>query len=340
MPVARVPLNFFGMPFGLAGLGGCWLTAAEYGLAPPAFGEAILVVAALVWLFVVSRYVRDALFDRAAFARDLLDNVAGPFASLAVITPMLLAAEGLYPYAPVAGAIVTDVFIGLTVLLGSWFTGQWIYGPVDIDKFHPGYFLPTVAGGLVAAAAAAAVGQPRLAEVMFGLGMVCWFVVGSVILMRMFFRPLLPGPLLPTVAIEVAPPAVASLAYFTMTGDRVDTFASMLAGYGLLMVLSQMRLLPAYLRLPFMPSTWAFTFSWAAVANVAMHWVNGTRPSGYVMYHYVVLAAITVFIGGIAVRTVIALGRHQLLPRPPRASPAVYSVTRRGVAWRNRADSR
>src|SRR3954468_3407234 len=136
MPAARGPLTFFGMPFGLAGLGGCWLTAAEYGLAPPAVGEAILVVAALVWLFVGSRYARDALFDRSAFARDLLDNVAGPFASLAVITPMLLAAEGLYSYAPLAGPVVTDVFIGLTVLLGSWFTGQWIYGPVDIDKFH------------------------------------------------------------------------------------------------------------------------------------------------------------------------------------------------------------
>ncbi|MFD0690915.1 hypothetical protein [Actinomadura fibrosa] len=66
---------------------------------------------------------------------------------------MLLAAQGLLPYAPRAGTVVFDVFLVLTVLLGGWFTGQWIYGPLAFERLHPGYFLPTVAGCLVAAAA-------------------------------------------------------------------------------------------------------------------------------------------------------------------------------------------
>ncbi|WP_237539893.1 MULTISPECIES: hypothetical protein [unclassified Streptomyces] len=45
---------------------------------------------------------------------------------------------------------LVDVFLVLTVLLGGWFTGQWIYGPLELDRLHPGYFLQTVAGGLVA----------------------------------------------------------------------------------------------------------------------------------------------------------------------------------------------
>ena len=64
-----------------------------------------------------------------------------------------------YPRSPEAGRALLDVFLILTVLLGAWFTGQWIYGPVELDKFHPGYFLPTVAGGLLASATAAEVGQ-------------------------------------------------------------------------------------------------------------------------------------------------------------------------------------
>jgi hypothetical protein len=60
--------------------------------------------------------------------------------------------------------------------------------------------LPTVAGGLIASAGAADVGQRRLAEVMLGLGMICWLVLGSIILARLLFRPLPPGPLLPTLA--------------------------------------------------------------------------------------------------------------------------------------------
>jgi tellurite resistance protein len=213
------------------------------------------------------------------FRSDLLDNVAGPFASLAVITPMLPASEGLAPHAPGAGKVLVDIFLVLTVLLGGWFTGQWIYGPFALDRLHPGHFLPTVAGGPVATASAADVGQQRLAEVMFGLGIVCWFLLGSMILNRLFFRPFLPPPLLPTLAIEVAPPAVGSVAYFALNGDRVDAVAAGLAGYGLLIVLAQIRLLPAFLRLKFTPSTWAFTFSWAAVVTSALRWNEAGKPT-------------------------------------------------------------
>lgn len=57
---------------------------------------------------------------------------------------------------------------------------------------------------------------------MFGYAVICWLVLGSIILGRLLMRPLPPPPLLPTLAIEVAPAAVASLAYFALHGDRVD----------------------------------------------------------------------------------------------------------------------
>ncbi len=319
MSATRIPLNLFSIPFGLAGLGGSWLAVADYGHTTEAVGDALLVVAALSWLAVVLAYLRFVVSDRSAVVRDLLDPVAAPFASLAVITPMLLAAEGVHPHAAQLGRVLVDVFLILTVLLGGWFTGQWMYGTLDLDKFHPGYFLPTVAGGLIAAICAASVGQHRLGEAMFGLGIVCWFVLGSMIMGRLFFRPRLPAPLLPTVAIELAPPTVGTLAYLSLHGPRIDSVVALLGGYALLMVLAQLRLLPAYLRLPFMPSTWAFTFSWAAVATVLIHWLEIDAPAGYRVYEYVVLVAITILVGGIAVRTVAALSRRQLLTGPQRA---------------------
>jgi tellurite resistance protein len=212
--------------------------------------------------------------------------------------------------------VVVDVSVTATVLLAAWFTGQWIYGPVDFTKLHPGYFLPTVAGGLVASIGAADVGQPRLAEAMLGLGVVSWLVMGSMILARLFFQPALPTALVPTLAIEVAPAAVASLAYFARHGDRIDQLAAFLAGYGVLMALAQLRLLPAFMRLTFMPSFWAFTFSWAAVATVGLHWLDALRPAGYIGLEYVVIAVITVLVAAIAARTVVALLRGQLLPAP------------------------
>jgi tellurite resistance protein len=325
-----VPLNLFGVPFGLAGLGEAWTVLAGFGRAPAAVGVIVLLVSAGAWLVVASAYVLSVARRPppwSAFRGDLLDPVAAPFASLAVITPMLLASLGLYPYAETLGRAVTDVFIVLTVLLGGWFTGQWIYGSVDLDRFHPGYFLPTVAGGLIGSGAAATVGQQRLAEVLFGLGVICWIVLGSVILGRLFFLPMLPPPLQPTLAIEVAPAAVASLAWFAMHGPRVDAVAALLGGYGLIMVLAQMRLLPAYRRLPFMPGTWAFTFSWAAVAAVGLVWLEAGRPPAYEVWQYAVIGALSLFVGAIAVRTVVAISRRDLLPAPSSSAPTPVAAS-------------
>jgi tellurite resistance protein len=312
------------MPFGLAGLAGTWLTLADHGRAPVAVGNVLLAVSTLVWAVLIVTYLAHAASDRGRIAADLRDPVAGPFASLALITPVLLAAQGIYPHFESAGRAVVDVFIVGVVLLGGWFTGQWIYGPLEFSKIHPGYFLPTVAGGLVASIGAAEVGQLRLAQVMFGLGVICWLMVGSMILARLFFQPTLPTALIPTLAIEVAPAAVASLAYFAQHGDHIDQVAALLGGYGILMVLTQVRLLPAFVGLHFMPSFWSFTFSWAAVATVGLHWLDTLRPAGYVGYEYAVTGLISLLTGAIAVRTLVSLAGGQLLPAPaaPHEAPS------------------
>jgi tellurite resistance protein len=95
MTAPRVPLNFFGMPFGLAGLAVTWLTMADDRRAPQAVGDALLAVALVAWLLVLVGYLRYVLSVRSALVRDLLDPVAAPFASLALITPMLLAVDGV-----------------------------------------------------------------------------------------------------------------------------------------------------------------------------------------------------------------------------------------------------
>jgi tellurite resistance protein len=314
-----VPPNAFGAGFGLAGLAECWVIACEQGHVPAWPGYALLALAAAVWLVTVAFYLRGVIAAPSRFVADVTSDVFGPFAALVVIVPLLLAAIGLAPHAPTAGKICVNIFLALTVLYGGWITGQWIYRPVDLDKMHPGYFLPTAAGGFVASAAASAVGEHRIAEVMLGYGIVCWLILGSMIMGRLFFRPLPPPPLLPTLAIEVAPAAVASVALFALNGGRIDLFASGLAGYGVLMVLAQIRLLPLYLKLSFGLGFWAFTFSWAGVAAATLFWINLERPPGQLVYMWIVLALITAFIGAIAVRSAMALARGNLLPPAPAA---------------------
>jgi tellurite resistance protein len=324
--VRRIAPNGFAIPFSLAGLGGLWLTAADAGRAPRAVGEALFLVAAVVWLALVLAYCAHAATRSGTLGSDLTHPILSPFLTLVTITPMILAAGGLGPYAPAAATVLTDVLIGLTVLHGAWFTGQLIYAEHTLDQLHPGYFIPTVAGGLLASAAAAQVGQTDLAWVLFGYGTIAWLVVGSIILGRLFFGPRLPAALVLTLAIEVAPGAVASLAWFSLDGGRIDTVARLLAGYGVLMVLAQVRLLPAFLRLRFSGAFWAFAFSWTAVATVGLHWIRETRPAGGDTGAALVLAAATLLVGAIAVRTVVALYRGTLFPRDAVPVPPSFAA--------------
>ncbi|WP_199853180.1 hypothetical protein [Plantactinospora sp. BC1] len=322
MVAVRIPPSFFGIPFGLAGLGNTWMLAGHDGDVPTWIGNALLALATLAWLAVLAAYAGYALRRPRALVGDLVDPVTSPFVSLAVITPVLLAAQGVAPHNLHVGRILVDVFLVLTLLFGGWITGQWIYGRVDIDQIHPGYFLPTVAGGLIASAAASAVGQRTLAEIMLGLGLICWLVLGSLTLNRLFVRPPLPTPLIPTLAIEAAPSALAGIALFALNGGRIDIWVTLVSGYGLLLVLAQIRLLPLYLRLRFAPSFWAFTFSWSAVATAALHWITDGEPPGHRVYTYLVLAAISALIGGITVRSIVAAARGRFLPPPaPPAAP-------------------
>ena len=150
MPLRRIPLDLFGTGFGLAGLAGCWRAVGQTGDAPTAVGEMLMGVSAIVWLLVLVLYLRYVFSVRGAFFADLQDLVAGPFSSLAVITPMQLAAQGLMPYSPDTAKVLVNFLVILTLVLGGWLTGQWIYNPFKVDQLHPGHFIPTVAGGLVA----------------------------------------------------------------------------------------------------------------------------------------------------------------------------------------------
>ncbi len=316
----RIPLNIFGMGFGLAGLATSWRIAVDQHLAPHEVSDVLIGLAAAVWLVSVLLYLRYVLATRAALSSDLRDMTVGPFASLALITPILLAADGIAPYSRPVAAVFVDVFVVGVVLLGGWFTGTWMRGGTDLDRLHPGYFLPTVAGGLVASAGAAEVGQQRLAQFMLGFGILCWIIVGSMILGRLIFRPSLPDALAPTMAIEVAPATVASVAYFFAYGTRITPFATALAGYGTLMVVAQIPLLSRYVRLKFSLATWAFTFSWAAVASTLLFWIKAEHVSGARPLAYLVLTAISVLVGGIAIRTVVAISQGRLLALPTAAS--------------------
>jgi tellurite resistance protein len=308
----RIPPNFFGIALGLAGLADLWLYASDRFGAPAAVGDGIALLAAAVWVLVTAAYLRQGPRQIVA---DMRDPVVGPFLAAAPISGFLLG-EALAAHAGTAGRAVVIVFLVVGLMLGGWLTGQWMTGGLVEETFSPAFFLPGLGVGFVGSDAAVTVGLRSIGEVYFGIGAVAWVLMSSVVFNRVFFRPRLAPALLPTMAIELAPPAIASVAYFGLH-PGADPVALGLGGYAAFMVVAQLRLLPLYRALTFTPAFWSFTFPCAAVATVALHWLSIESPGGKIVYAWVLIAAVTGLITAIAARTLLALTRGEL-PAPGR----------------------
>ena len=309
MPVVR-PIAF-AAPLGLLGLASVWRTMSDLYGWPGGVADAICLAAAIVSAvlggLVLARFARA---PRATAREDLSDPVQAPFAVIPFMVLMLLGATGLGPHAKSAADVLFAVGLIGSLLVGGWIAGGWLGGPVDESHAHPAYFLPVLAPGLIGSLSAATLGHRELGWALFGLGLIGWLMMGSVFWHRLMFGPPLPTPLAATRAIEIAPPAIASIAYLALHGDRVDPVVLGLGGFCLLMVLAQPRLLPLYRKVPFFPNYWAFTFPWAAVAALALQWLALEHPAGQRTYAAILTAAITALIGAIAVGSLIALARR------------------------------
>ena len=271
------------------------------------------IVATLTWLVTVAAYLVNVAVQ-GRWTTELSDPAFGPFTALIVIVPMLLGAR-LAVEARGAGEIVFGCAAVLVVLCGAWISGDWIIADGDIRDWHPGYFLPTAAGGLLAGGASAALGFTTLSRVLFGLGITSFVILASIISFRLYAVASLPPVLLPTIAIELAPPVVAGNSWFAINGGKVDTAAAILAGLSVLMLLVQVRLIPLYRRAPFSPGYWAFSFPFAAAVTFGVHWLAAEHVRDGAAIGYALVGVLTRGIALLAARTVAGLIQGTFLPR-------------------------
>jgi tellurite resistance protein len=227
--------NLFAVAFGVVGLAQAWAAVALLAGDSDWPANALWIVGAVIWLITLASYLANVAAQRR-WKTELSDPTFGPFTSLIVIVPMLLGTR-LAQQARGAGEVVFWCSVVLVVLAGGWMTGDWIVDDGHLQRWHPGYYLPTAAGGLLAGGASAALGFSTLSHVLFGIGITSFVLLGSIIQLRLFNAPPLPPPLLPTIAIDVAPPVVAGSAWFAINGGTVDTPAAILAGLAVLLLL-------------------------------------------------------------------------------------------------------
>jgi len=264
---------------------------------------------------------RYAAQGRRRVVADVRDPVQAPFVAVPAITGMMLGAA-LASVSFAAGRVLVIIFLAITICIAAWLGGQWITGGLNPASMHPGYYLPSIAGGLVGAITLSQVHLHALAQASFGVGIVSWLILGSVVLNRLITARRLPEALQPVTAIELAPPALAGVAWFALAGRGTPVIAYAIGGYLVLMALIQISLIPVYSKLRFSPGFWAFTFSYAIAITYALEWISRTNPPGATGYAIAAITAITAFIGAIAFRSLTAIARGPFLTQPTDGPPA------------------
>src|SRR5260221_5793595 len=129
-----MPPNVYAIAFGLVGLARVrHLAGSLYGLSA-AIGDALFLVAALVFLLFFAALVIKLVLASKTVLADLADPAIGPMFSLLPITGMLLAV-GLEPYAFDAARVLFLVFFVATVLLAGSYTGHSTVAGLDSGDF-------------------------------------------------------------------------------------------------------------------------------------------------------------------------------------------------------------
>ena len=308
-----VPLAFFSIPVGLLAFANTWHVGVRLWHLPGDVVQALTLSGLAVWAVLRVLYARKWFTHRADAVAELRHPVQSAFAALVPVASML-AATALIPWSREFAASLFAVTLVAQLAVGLWLNGRMWTGGRPPELVTPALYLPSVAQSFVAAAGSAAFGWTQLGLLFFGVGVLAWLALESLILQRAAVGAPLPAPLRPLLGIQLAPAVVGGGAWMALTTGAPDLFAWMLLGYGLYQALLLLRLLPWIREQAFAPGYWAFSFGVAALPALAMRMVERGATGFVVDLAAGLFVAANVVFAILVTMTLALLARGRLLP--------------------------
>ncbi|WP_118182679.1 dicarboxylate transporter/tellurite-resistance protein TehA [Paraburkholderia phosphatilytica] len=308
-----MPAGFFGIAVGTLALAGAWRVGVKLWALPADLAALATSVALVVWLAVMAGYAHKWLTNRESALAEWRHPVQSLFLPLGPVST-LLAAQALLAWSRPLAVLLFVLGTVSQLALGVAMQGRFWQGGRKTGLVTPAIYLPTVAPSFVAGTTAAALGWTQLGELFFGVGVLSWFAIESVILHRTAHHDALPEALRPALGIQLAPPVVGGVTWLAISHGAPDVFAYALFGYGLYQALLLLRLLPWIRKQPFAPSYWAFSFGVAALPTMAMRLAGVGAPDWIGWLAVVLFIAANGVIGLLIVKTVELIASDRLLP--------------------------
>ncbi|MBW6420497.1 dicarboxylate transporter/tellurite-resistance protein TehA [Rhizobium sp. XQZ8] len=316
----NMPAAYFGIVLGLAGLGNAWRAAAAAWQLPGIVGEAIYLVAGIVWALLVTIYLLKALLAPAKLAAEVAHPVMCCFIGLAGVSTMLIAG-GLVPHWHAGAYGLFAVGFVFTIGFGVWRTGNLWHGERDPGTTTAVLYLPTVAGSFVSAIVLSALGHPDWGQLSFGAGLFSWLAMESVLVNRLLTGPTTPAALRPTLGVQLAPAPVGAVAYIAVSGGTPDLVSHAMIGYGILQLLILLRLSPWIREAGAVPGLWAFSFGATAIAAAPLRLIANGDHGAIPIIGSILFVLANAFLLFLAVMTIWLLLAGRMFASPPVAAP-------------------
>jgi tellurite resistance protein len=309
----HLPVTLFATVMGIGGLSLAWRRAAVVWSVPGWPAQTLFWIALAAFATVSVLYAAKWARHPAAALAELRHPIRMTFVPTITISLLVLATAGqdLLPGAARAAWWAGAVgHLGLTLLVLSLWFGRH---DIVLDHVTPAWFIPVV-GNVITPLAAARLGSVELAWFAFGVGVVFWLGLLPILLRRVLLHgSALPLKLTPTLAIFVAPPAVAGLSWLALTepapGDPLFRILFAATVMFAAMLLAQASTLA---RVPFGLPWWATTFPLAAAAAISVAAAGRLPGAAYDVLAALLLSLATVVVIVVAALTVRAAARRQI----------------------------
>ena len=303
--IAYYPVTFFAIGMGMLGLT-LAVRAAERAFALPNLASpAVLVVSVVMLAAVALGYGVKALAHPAEVRAEWHHPVRIAFFPAISISLLLLAAALFDPMPALAHA----VWIAGTALQGVLalsVISAWIgHRSFQAGQLTPAWFIPAV-GNVIVPLAGARLGYLEISWLFFSGGLIFWVVLLTLVMNRLMFHDPLPGKMVPTLMILVAPPAVAFTAWLRLSGE-VGPFGHFLLSVAYVFALIVATQAAKFRNMPFALSWWALSFPLAALTIASFGYAEVAGSSAHRMIGAGLLALLVAVVVGLILRTGLAI---------------------------------
>ncbi|MCA0046311.1 dicarboxylate transporter/tellurite-resistance protein TehA [Mesorhizobium sp. B283B1A] len=313
--IARFPASFFAIGLGTSSFAVMWQVACQLWAAPKGIAVAAVILAMCVWAALLFLYALKLWLAPLAVRAELADPVQNCFPGLAGVGIMLTAVSVL-PFSATAATILLGIGGLFAVGFGFWHSQMIWKAAIALSDATPALYLPVAAASFVLSIGLSAFGRSEWAQLALGAGLFSWLTIDSVLFYRLYFGEPLRDQIRPTLGVQLAPPAVCSLAYVNASGTSGDVFVHCLIGYAILQAVVLGGVLPRIVG-RFSAGLWSVSFGATALATtVEKLAISGDAGLAGVLA-LPIFAAANLLIMWLAARTIILAVTGSLLPAPP-----------------------